>query len=43
MVITLTKKTKKTYNEKCGDCYYNGDCNISTRTCPYLKTKVIQN
>ncbi len=28
-------KTKK--NEKCGDCFYNGNCIISIKSCPYLK------
>ncbi len=39
MQIKLTKVTKKTFREKCGDCYYNGSCNISLKTCPYLKVR----
>lgn len=33
--ITKTIKTKK--NEKCGNCYYNGNCTITVKSCPYLK------
>ena len=36
MEIKLTKTTKKITREKC-DCYYNGDCSINLKTCPYLK------
>lgn len=34
---TKTIKTKK--SEKCGDCYYNGNCVIKQNSCPYLKKK----
>ena len=43
MEIKLTKTTKKITREKCGDCYYNGDCSINLKTCPYLnKSKVME-
>ena len=31
------KKVK--YREKCGDCFYNGDCYINLRECPFLKKR----
>lgn len=37
MEIKLTKKKKNIASKKCGDCFYNGECNINLRTCPYLK------
>lgn len=39
MGITLTKNKKTILKEKCGDCYYNGNCNISIKSCPYLKIR----
>lgn len=32
-----TKKVKTKIQEKCGDCYYNGNCVIKTNSCIYLK------
>lgn len=37
MGTKLTKTIKQKKNIKCGDCYYNGNCVISIRSCPYLK------
>lgn len=31
------KKAK--LREKCGDCFYNGDCLINLKECPFLKKK----
>ena len=41
MEIKLTKNKKTVINSKCGDCYYNGNCNINSKTCPYLKPKKV--
>ena len=35
----LLKKIKTKKNELCGDCYYNGNCIISSRSCQYLKNE----
>jgi len=35
----LVKKIKTKRNEKCGDCYYNGNCIISSKSCAYLKNE----
>lgn len=34
-----TRENKYTHKkrEKCGDCYYNGYCNIHLNKCKYLK------
>ncbi len=37
MEIKFTNKIKTTKNQKCSDCYYNGNCIINSKTCPYLK------
>lgn len=41
MEIKLTKNKKNIIREKCGDCFYNGGCNINIKTCPYLKKRKI--
>ena len=33
------KKAK--LREKCGDCFYNGDCLINLNQCPFLKKRKI--
>lgn len=33
----VVKHIKNKKNEKCGDCYYNGNCIISSKSCIYLK------
>lgn len=35
----LLKKVKTKKNELCGDCYYNGNCIISSKSCKYLKNE----
>lgn len=37
MEIKSTKKIKTKISEKCGDCFYNGNCIIKQNTCRYLK------
>jgi len=37
MKETTKKKTK--LREKCGDCYYNGSCDIALSKCMFLKKK----
>lgn len=31
------KKRKPKFREKCGDCYYNGVCDIALNKCMFLK------
>lgn len=33
------KKKKPKYREKCGDCFYNGNCDIALNKCMFLKKK----
>ncbi len=35
----IVKNVKNRKNEKCGDCFYNGNCIISIKSCPYLKNE----
>lgn len=41
MVKTKIIKPEPTHpiRKVCGDCYYNGFCSRSTKTCPYLQPK----
>ncbi len=41
MEIKITKKVKKVKSAKCGDCFYNGGCFISLKSCPYLKPIIL--
>lgn len=38
----LVKRIKTKKNEKCGDCFYNGNCQISIKSCAYLKKRKIE-
>lgn len=33
----MEKEKKGKTRTPCGDCYYNGNCHIYLRQCPYLK------
>lgn len=41
MEFKETKHIKTKKQDKCGDCYYNGNCTVKMNTCPYLKTKKV--
>lgn len=34
-----TSKKKNKIREKCGDCFYNGQCDIALNKCMFLKKK----
>ncbi len=40
MEIKTVKTKKNKIREKCGDCYYNGNCIIHLSSCPYLKKRI---
>ena len=42
MEFKETKHIKTKKQDKCGDCYYNGNCTVKMNTCPYLKTKKVE-
>lgn len=42
MEFKETKHIKAKKQDKCGDCYYNGNCTVKMNTCPYLKTKKVE-
>ena len=37
MEAKISKTVKTKIREKCGNCFYNGNCIIKVNTCPYLK------
>lgn len=44
--MALKKETKKTakgkFREKCGDCFYNGSCDVALNKCMFLKKRHVQ-
>jgi hypothetical protein len=39
IIFMVIKMKKGKYRDKCGDCFYNGECLINLKDCSFLKKR----